>query len=117
MARNPMTVRVRPGPYAIVPTDVAAFDVFDFANGMTLPANGAIGLIFQNATAGALTVTIHSQPDQLGRSGDITAYSIGAGHFAIFQEFPGAGWTSGGLMNIDASGALGYLAIQRAPGT
>lgn len=118
MARTAMTVRTRPSAYAITPLDLAALDTFDNANGMTLPANGQTALLFQNTTGGALTVTIASQPDTYGRSGDITAYSIAAGHFAFFQEFPAAGWASGstGLVNIDASGALHYAAIQRAVG-
>lgn len=117
MPRTAMTVRTRPSAYALTPLDLATLDTFDDANGMTLPANGQIEVIIQNTTVGALTVTFHSQPDPYGRSGDITAYSVAAGHFAMFQEFPATGWTTGGLMNIDASGALSYLALQRAVGS
>lgn len=117
MPRTAMTVRTRPTAYAILPLDLAAFDTFDNANGMTLPVNGRIEVIIQNTTVGALTVTFASQNDPYGRKEDITAYSVAAGHFAFFQEFPAVGWATGGLMNIDASGALSYVAIQRAVGS
>src|SRR5574337_877998 len=110
MPRTAMTVRTRPAAYDIVPLDLAALDTFDNANGMTLPVNGQIEVIIQNTTGGALTVTFASQSDPYGRTKDITAYSVAAGHFAFFQEFPAVGWATGGLMNIDASGALHYAA-------
>ncbi len=118
MARTAMTIRTRPAPYATTPLDITAMDAFDYTNGMTFPANGATGLVISNPTAGAITLTVHSQPDAQGRSGDINAYSIAAGHLVILQEFPGQGWNTAGLTQVDASATgLLYLAIQRAPGT
>lgn len=50
-----------------------------------------IALIFRNTGAGARTVTITSVA-YLGRTGDITGYSIGAGETAILGPFPAAGF-------------------------
>lgn len=120
MARTAMTIRTRPGQYSTTPVLVATPDAFDQPNGMTLSLNGQIGLTINNPTGGAVTVTVHSAADALGRTGDITAFSIPAGNNAILQEFPVIGWNSGGglLMNIDASATgLTYVALQRSPGT
>lgn len=48
-------------------------------------------IVARNSGAGARTITVTSAP-YLGRSGDITGYSIGAGEFAILGPFPAAGW-------------------------
>lgn len=120
MARTPMTIRTRPSQYSTTPVLITAPDAFDFSNQMTLAVNGLTSLDITNPTVGAVTVTIHSAPDVDQRSGDITAFSIPASGTAVFQEFPVAGWNSGGgnLINIDASATgLTYRCMQRAPGT
>lgn len=49
-------------------------------------------VIAHNTGAGARTVTISSVVDDLGRTGDITAYSLGAGEYAVFGPFGLEGW-------------------------
>lgn len=56
-------------------------------------------LDFFNSGAGARTVTIDSIKDPIyGRLGSVTAYSIGAGEYAMFGPFSQDAWqqTSGG---------------------
>lgn len=107
-------------PYAAAPyVDIAATNAFDNANGMTLQIDGGTMIFWRNQSGGALTFTITSIADPYGRTKDITAHSIPDTNFCYTGEFPQVGWNSGSgnLMNVDASGALRYLALQRAPGT
>lgn len=53
---------------------------------------GKVLILAHNSGASPHTVTITSTPDHLGRTGDLTAYSIGAGEYAVFGPFKLEGW-------------------------
>jgi hypothetical protein len=111
-ALTPITVK---GPY---PGTVAA-DALDFtltaadvANGNDVVASGNDLLIIQNSGASTYTATIASVSDEKGRTGDITAYSLAAGDFAVFYFGNGNGWQqTTGKYNLDASNAAVKFAL------
>lgn len=80
------------------PTLPLAADSADFvfsnpavaADGISYTSSGREVLLVQNTSGGALTFTVASSPLN-GRTGDITAYSLGAGEFAAIMV-SGAGW-------------------------
>ena len=68
-------------------------------------ASGKELVIAHNTGVGAGTVTITSVASaKNNRSGDITAYSIGAGEYAVFGPFEREGWMqSDGYIYLEAS--------------
>ena len=77
---------------------------------------GKTFVIAHNTGVGARTITITSQPDTITkRTGDITAYSIGAGEIATFGPFKAVGWSNAGNLDIDVSHAEVKLAILTLP--
>jgi len=71
-----------------------------------------------NAGSTARTVTVTSSADPYGRTGDITAYSIGAGEFAIFGPFKTTGWIQAdGKVYLEASNAEVKFGVVTLPGT
>lgn len=94
------------GPYPALPVAASSLDLVfsavDAVNGNFFVADqissnlpgGTIGgdiLLVNNPTVGALTITFTSQPLN-GRSGDITAYSVGAGVTSAFKYSQLVGW-------------------------
>jgi hypothetical protein len=79
----------------------------DFADGAKFTLTGKEILLVQNANAGPQTVTITSVADNsYKRVGDITAYSIGIGEFAVFPQFQKEGWCqSDGCLYFAATAA------------
>lgn len=74
-------------------------------------------LVFvQNTGAGARTITFTSAADELGRTGDISTYSLAAGEFAIFGPFPVRGWRqSNGYQYLQASHAEVKVGVVTIP--
>jgi hypothetical protein len=67
---------------------------------------GKVLVVAQNTGAGARTVTITSTVDGGGRTGDIAAYSIGAGEYAVFGPFDLDGWVqTDGKLYLEAEHA------------
>lgn len=63
-------------------------------------------LIIHNTGAGAHTVTVSSVVDDLGRTGDIAAYSVGAGEYAVIGPLGLEGWEqSDGKLYFEADHA------------
>jgi len=63
-------------------------------------------LIFaHNTGASPATITINSVADpQLGRTGDVAAFSLGAGEYAVFGPLSRAGWMqTDGYVYLEAS--------------
>lgn len=88
MARTAIAAQTPKGPY---PGTISAnlldiaFTAADNANGHTTPFVGNRMLVVaRNSGAGARTITITSVADSHGRTGDVTAYSIGAGEYKAF---------------------------------
>ena len=76
----------------------------DIANGNVVPYTGKEVLIAHNDDVGAVTITIAGNADAIGRTGSITAYSIGAGEIAVF-DLSHPVFNTLGYINIDASDA------------
>lgn len=63
-------------------------------------------IVAHNTGGSPATVTITSTADALGRTGDITTYSLGAGEYAVFGKFQSQGWVqSDGNLYFEASSA------------
>lgn len=114
----PTTVIVKsplPGPYdtdGITPTWQAG----DVANGNHFISTGKEILLARNDDVGAQTVTVTSTNDPQGRTGDITADSIAAAAYAVWQKFPVSGWrNAAGEIVIAVSDAGVFLAVLQIP--
>lgn len=117
MARTLLTVTTLEGAYG----DYGAGDAditmaaADAAQGNAFVLREGDILFADNTTGGALTVTIDSVADDRGRTGDITAYSIGAGEYAAFGPFGRPGWAqpSTYYLHVDASAVGVKLGVLR----
>lgn len=119
MPRTALTPQSPPGAY---PGTIAAnaadlsFAAADVANKNQVALTGKEMLIVRNDNAGAQTVTINSVADSYARTGDITAYSIGAGEYAFFGPFPVAGWRqTDGNLYLEGSHADIKFAVIKLP--
>ena len=114
---TPLTRQTVYGPY---PGTISA-NQLDFtwvagsieaATPTTFVCTGNELLLFHNNGAQAYTTTITSVADEYNRTGDITAYSIGAGEFAAFKFTNVAGWrNSSGLVSFIVENASVDVAI------
>lgn len=117
MPRATLTKKTAPGPYA---------DLVATAADLTMVAAnvadknqfhcGHRDLVFaHNTGVTPHTITITSAPDEYGRSEDITAYSLGAGKYAVFGPFEPHGWQqTDGYIYLEADHAeikLGIVAL------
>lgn len=106
------------GPY---PGTVAAGDLdFTMAAGKisaaTFPLTNKEVLLLYNSGATPRTVTLTSVADKWQRTGDITAYSIGAGEWAAFFYGDKTGWAdANGCASITCSNAELKVAVLRLP--
>lgn len=64
----------------------------DVANKEAVAITGNELVIAHNSGASPYTVTISSVVDDLGRTGDISAYSLAADDYAVFGPFGLEGW-------------------------
>lgn len=85
----------------------ATFTAIDTSNGNQTLNNGQLMLIFYNSHAStAYTFTVSTVADDLGRTGDITTYSLAAGEYAVVGPIPTKGYTqSNGYIYYTASNA------------
>lgn len=88
----------------------------DAANGMAVPLTGRELIYARNTGAGARTLTITSVAVD-GRTGDITAYSLGAGEECLFGPFTTRGWqqASDGKLYLTAEHAEVKLLVIKIP--
>ncbi len=113
MARVNVVAQVAPGAYPVVTANSRdlAMQAGDVALGnYTALVEGKTLVIIQNTDVGAHTVTITSVADSLNRTGDVSAYSLGAGELALFGPFKAVGWTHGGQIWIDVNDATMKIA-------
>jgi hypothetical protein len=121
MAQTPITPIVPLGPYLTgQPSALAlalALVAADASMGNSFPLTGREILIVQNTDSAAHTFTLSSVPDALGRSEDVTAYSIPANAFAVFSFRGGiAGWKqTDGTVHMTVSSALLFVAVLTTP--
>jgi hypothetical protein len=115
------------GPYPTLPVAATSLDLTwtaaDTVNGNYFildkivnfgSAGGGGGdvLLVWNTDTSAHNLTLKSQPDQAGRSGDITTYSVGAGVVSAFDYSQLSGWAdSSGFVYISADNATVKFAI------
>lgn len=105
MARTNLTVKTQPSLNGTIVANSfddiwTAADVTN-KNQCDLLGDG-LYLEADNTGAAPYTVTINSAPDELLRSGDITAYSLGIGERATFGPFPVKGWSNSGKLYFEA---------------
>lgn len=87
--------------------------------GDTVTLTGREIVLMWNSGASPRTVTITSQVDEKGRTGDITAYALATGEFGCFTggltNSPGWRNTSTGLVTITPSHAEVKWAVLKLP--
>lgn len=92
------------------------FTAGDNVNNNKFAATGRELLIVQNTGGGAGTFTITSAPDERGRVGDITTYSVGVGLFSVWGPVPLLGWRqTDGQIYLTPSAATMKFAVIRLP--
>lgn len=78
----------------------------DVANGNQFVASGNDLVIAHNTGGSAYTITVTSVADPYGRTGNIAAYSLGAGEYAVLGPFLLLGWQqTDGKILISATNA------------
>lgn len=106
MPRTTLTKTVAPGRYAAAGAALT-MTAADVTNKNQFVAKGSDLVVAHNTHATVpQTVTINSVNDPYGRKGDITAYSIPAGGYAVFGPFLPLGWRNpDGYIYLEASTA------------
>lgn len=109
MARTILVKTVALGPFGSYTANaadltMAAADLGGDKNRFLASNNDLV--IAHNTGGSARTVTITSSSDPFGRTGDITAYSIGIGEYAVFGPFCLTGWVqTDGYVWLEANNA------------
>lgn len=115
MTRTAIATQTLEGAYGDYGADDADMDqtAADEANGnSTAWAGSKLLVIADNQNAGAQTITFTSVTDPQGRTGHITAYSIGIGEIGVFGPFEPLGWMqSDGALYYTASAADVYISV------
>ena len=116
MARTSITPVALVGPYPTLQPSANALDIAltaaDVANkNQAAQAGSRQLLIAYNSGAAPHTVTITSAVDEKKRSGDITAYSLGAAELMIFQLKAGGWIQSDGKLYFEADHAEVKFAV------
>jgi hypothetical protein len=121
MARTAITaasIRELSYQHTTVAADEAdlATEAGDDVNGNDTPCTGKELIVVSNTDVGAQTVTFTAAPDEIGRAGSISAYSVGAGELAVFGPFSTSGWRqSDDKLYIDVSDATVEIGVLRIP--
>ncbi len=122
MSRLSVTPQQMLGAYPSLPISADGADfVFtaagaSFADGASFAITGKELLLVHNGAGTAQTVTISSVADEKGRTGDISAYSVGAGEYAAFGPFKKPGWAQaadGNKLYFAASNTAVEFAVLR----
>lgn len=116
--RQTLTVKTPPALTGSIAADAAdlALTACDATNFEQYASTGRELVFVYNSGAGARTITFTSAPDELGRTGDITTYSLAAGEYAVFGPFPVRGWRqSNGYMYLQGSHAEVKVGVVTIP--
>ena len=110
MARVTLTRTTPLGPYPTLQPAANALDLTltaaDTVNKEQFTLDGPALIIAHNNGVGARTITLTSTTDSKQRTGDVTAFSIGADEIAVFKVDSTEGWRqTDGYMYIEASHA------------
>lgn len=119
MPRTTITKKTAPGAYPSLPVAADALDLVltaaDVANKNQFSPSGNDLILVQNSGASAYTVTLTSAPDPQNRTGDITAYSLAAGEFAVLGPVKTMGWVQAdGYVYLEGNNAaikFGIIAL------
>ena len=87
----------------------------DDVNGNYFVPSGKDLIIAYNTDVGAQTVTIDCAPDEYGRDGAVTTYSIGVDEGAFFGIITKDGYDNSNQVNITVSDSGVLLAVLRLP--
>jgi len=116
MARVTHTKQVPKGPYPTLPVAADSLDVTFLAADTVnfeqfIPSGDDLLLAWNSHASINYTITLTSAPDDKGRSGDVTTYTIGFGEIAAFR-FRKAGWEqSDNRVYFQASNAAVKFAV------
>lgn len=119
MARLALTPVSLPAKYPVLQPAANAWDVTwtaagaSFAEGAGFPLTGK-EIVLIKGGAGPQTVTVSSVVDHYNRTGDVTAYAVGAGEFVVLPQFQPAGWQqSDGQLYLAANAAdVSFLVLR-----
>jgi hypothetical protein len=132
MATTPIITQPMVGPYPTLPLAPASLDLTftsaDNVNGNSFTADPLVTVVPQGTITGSTVggnlilvwntdtnphnITITSQPDAAGRSGDIATYTVGAGVHSAFKLSQVLGWADGfGNVTLTADNPLVKLAV------
>lgn len=121
MARLTLTPMTPKGSFPALPLTADASDLVFAVAGTYTDGEGWLNtgreiLIAYNSGASPYTVTITSVA-YLGRTGDITTYSLSAGEFAVFGPFDPKGWNQAdGMVYVVGSNASVKFAVIQLQG-
>lgn len=117
MARLVLTPATPKGSYPTLPLTADSADISmqvpgTYTDGIGWANTGREILVVQNTGASPYTVTITSVA-YLGRTGDITTYSLAAGDIAIFGPFDPRGWnqTDGMVYAVGSNASVKFAVI------
>lgn len=110
MARTTLTRTTPLGPYPTLQPAADSMDLIltaaDTTNNNQILLDGPVILVAHNTGASARTITITSAADPQNRTGDISAYSIGAGEYWAMKIDQIPGWKqSDGYLYLQANNA------------
>lgn len=110
MARVTLTRTTPLGPHPTLQPAANALDLTltaaDSTNKEQFVLDGPVLIVAHNLGVGARTITLTSVADSKNRTGDVTAFSIGADEIAVFKVDNTEGWKqTDGYMYIEASNA------------
>ena len=115
-ARTDITVQTILDPNGTIGAGLAdlTWTAADVANMNSFTMTGKETVYVWNTDVGAHTCTLTSAADQLGRTKDITSYSVGASKISVFGPFATLGWRqSTGKFFLQANDATVKFAIVR----
>lgn len=117
MARQTLTKQTPKGPYPALPVTANSLDItFTVAivadKEQFVPGNDTLVLV-KNSAVAAKTVTFTSKADDKNRTGDVSAYSIGAGEMIAFRFKKGGWMQSDGKIYMEAESTdISYAVLQ-----
>jgi len=90
--------------------------VADVSNKEMVVASGNDLVVAHNTGGSPYTITVSSVVDPYGRTGDVAAYSLGAGEYAVFGPFANDGWRqTDGKLYFEASNAAVKFGVVKLP--
>jgi len=115
MARIDLTPNTKPTAYPTLPVSAngldVAFEAADPTNKNQFAPSGDDLVLVWNQDVGAQTVTLTSVADDLNRTGDISAYSVGVDEIAMIRVKSKGFLQTDGKIYLEASAATVFFAV------